>query len=169
MFRMFAKAEPEHAAFEVTKDYFQYIGMHDGYMRINNGVKHYRGFKLLRQCGTLIVCDALVGTGEHGLEWNFSCAPGVEVEKTPLGIRLSGIGRGYALRLPEGVEAEVREGAYSPSYGVTQNTRRIVCQQRRNVDGLTKWVFILGLERNVNDERIAMMANELAEALELSL
>lgn len=163
LFRMFAKAVPRHHDYRATTDYVQYIGSHDGYARLSEPAEHLRGFRFLRECGTLIICDLLKGVGTHQLEWNFACAPGIEARIEESAVRLSGTGRDYLLRVPAGVEVAVEEGAYSPSYGVAQPSKRIVCRDRRRIDGVARWAFVLGCVGELDIEQRAAAADLAAQ------
>ncbi|MCK9293984.1 MAG: heparinase II/III family protein [Desulfobulbaceae bacterium] len=167
LFRMFAKATPQHHNYRVTTDYVQYIGSHDGYTRLSEPVEHHRGFRLLRECGTLVICDLLKGAGVHQLLWSFACAPGIEVRKEEAGMLLRGKGRDYLLCFPAGVAVEVEEGSCSPSYGIEQSSQRIVCRTHHRIDGTAQWSFMLRpFDADDSEGRAAKAVSELAAAME---
>ena len=99
---------------------------HDGYARM--GVQVRREFALDRRQEVLSVRDRVSGTGEHKVEWRFLFAPAVTVQLDEERITASRDGVELRLRFHgnEEVNPHVERAWYSPSYGVRQETSRLV-------------------------------------------
>lgn len=122
LFRMFAKATPDHRRFEATDDGVRYDGSHDGYeVQLDDGVRHRRTFAHSIRGGGLDIADELTGSGRHEGEWYFHFAPGVEAsirDGARSAIICSG---GLQWRLSwddPGLAATIIDSAVSPSYGI---------------------------------------------------
>ena len=118
LFRMFAKALPEHLDFVVDASQARYRGRHNGYSSVDNPLLHERTFTLHHDTGALTIRDQLDGNGSHDLLWRFQCAPGVEAVVDDGGAVLRAGGKRWTVRSHEGVPATIGSGWYSPSYGV---------------------------------------------------
>jgi hypothetical protein len=143
LFRMFEKAEPDDLLFEARDGAVECRGRHRAYQRLTSPVIHDRTFRLLRDSGTLLLCDSISGSGRHRIEWHFHCAPGIEVIEQRDGLYVLRSARDeHAFLVPDGLRGVVNRAWYSPSYGV-----RVACwaldlscdlQLHRN----HTWVFV---------------------------
>ncbi len=118
LFRMFAKAVPEHLDFVADASHAQYRGRHNGFSSPENQIVHQRTFTLHHETGSLTIHDHLDGDGRHDLVWRFQCAPGVEAVVDDDGAVLRADGKIWTLQSLEGTPAVIIDGWYSPSYGV---------------------------------------------------
>lgn len=122
LFRMFAKATPQHIAFTATGNGIRYVGAHDGYQnQIDPGVAHRRNFDQSRRDARLEIRDVVSGEGTHLLEWYFHLAPevGLEISTDRRAAHLSR--DGYRWRFSwdaSGLEVAAVHSAVSPSYGL---------------------------------------------------
>jgi hypothetical protein len=100
------------------KDSFE--GWHDGYMRLDDPVKHRRLIELDKKTRRILVEDTVESEDEHEVELFFHCAEDRQVEAVPGGYR---IGRddepAVRLLLPslEGARSEVHRGNLAPTLG----------------------------------------------------
>ena len=124
----------DDAAFRVlewssTRQCDTFSGAHDGYRRLRFPVTVYRRIVLTHETHTLAISDTFEGAGEHDVETPVHLFPGVSA---------STIGDSSAVLLANGRRFLVEwrssepwsfsiEGAkIAPSYGVTQNSRKLV-------------------------------------------
>lgn len=125
LFRMFEKADAEHAGHGEDGAVAWYEGLHHGYERLEQGVTHRRRFEFDRDSGLLVIRDTLKGAGSHALRWHFHLAPGVMVKQGDGTVRLQAGRHGVTLHHPQGLEASVVPAWYSPSYGRRVETQAI--------------------------------------------
>jgi uncharacterized heparinase superfamily protein len=118
LFRMFAKATPEHVEFAHDQSGSRYRGRHNGYSRPDRPVEHERVFRLDAASGVLTLEDRVSGEGVFDLQWRFQCAPGLDVEHSGAQVRLRASERTWILRSHHDIAASLLSGWYSPSYGV---------------------------------------------------
>jgi uncharacterized heparinase superfamily protein len=118
LFRMFARAVPEHLEFVHDADQTVYRGRHNGYSQKQQPILHERTFTLHGATGALTIHDRLDGGGTHDLVWRFQCAPGIEAVIEPRRVLLRAGAKRWVLQSSEGIPAEVISSWYSPSYGV---------------------------------------------------
>jgi len=122
LFRMFAKATPEHRYFQCREGSAVYEGAHDGYVtQLSPGVRHIRRFEHDRRSGELKVTDRFDGAGVHRFEWNFHFDPGVvlELETNRNQARLGVGDRAWEFGWQDSsFQAQTLKGWISPSYGV---------------------------------------------------
>jgi hypothetical protein len=147
LFRMFAKAVPEHVEFTHGASGSRYRGRHNGYSRPNRPVVHERTFALDGASGVLTIEDQLSGDGTFDLQWRFQCAPGIEAEVVESGVRLRASTGIWTLHVNGGMTASIGGGWYSPSYGVRAPAPLVqfdLC--RTEVHGRT-WTFTMGRAR----------------------
>jgi hypothetical protein len=99
------------------KDSFE--GWHDGYMRLEDPVKHRRLIELDKTARTLLVEDTLEMEEAHDVELLFHCSERCSVDACNGAYMLSRDGLTVTLTLPvaEGAAAEVYCGSLSPLFG----------------------------------------------------
>jgi hypothetical protein len=99
------------------KDSFE--GWHDGYMRLEDPVKHRRLIELDKTARTLLVEDTLEMEEAHDVELLFHCSERCSVDACNGAYVLSRDGLSVTLTLPlaEGAAAEVYCGSLSPLFG----------------------------------------------------
>ena len=97
------------------KDSFE--GWHDGYMRLDDPVKHRRLIELDKAARRVVVEDTLEMEEEHEVELFFHCSELCRVVAAAEGFVISQEGVAVQLKLPAGGEAQVHEGNLSPMLG----------------------------------------------------
>jgi hypothetical protein len=97
------------------KDSFE--GWHDGYLRLEDPVKHRRLVQLDKRARRILIEDVLEMEDEHEVELFFHCAEACRVDPAPGGYVLSRDGLEARLLLPEGGAARVERGALAPICG----------------------------------------------------
>ena len=133
LFRMFAKATPEHRSFECSEGSAIYEGAHDGYVaQLSPGVRHIRRFEHDRRSGELKFTDRFDGEGVHRFEWNFHFDPGVvlALDADRNQARLEVGDRAWELAWQDpSLQAQALKGWISPSYGIRIATSvlRLAC------------------------------------------
>jgi len=144
LFRMFAKAEPEHVEFVTDADRSRYRGRHNGYSRLPHPVVHERCFELDHASGALVIADRLTGEGSHNLVWRFHCAPGVSVATEVDGsLSLRSNGLAWSLRSLDRLTPSVEDAWYSPSYGVRVASKAIEFRVEQQLPRQPDWTFRL--------------------------
>ena len=142
LFRLFESARAEHVSFDDRTGTVEYVGRHHGYERLADPVTHERAWTLDKASGSLEIVDRLSGRGEHGLQWRFLLAPGVNAERVDDGtLGLSAAGRRFVLRYPAGLAMTLEPVAYSPSYGVAVPSLAVQLTARVALDGPRAWTF----------------------------
>lgn len=129
LFRMFAKANPQHIRFESNSDGMVYEGCHDGYVQqLASPATHTRRFVHDRANGRLTLADTLSGSGTHEAVWHFHFDPNVAVRLDPVERAVNLSTRGMAWRLQwstSNLEPHLIESSISPSYGVAIPSRAL--------------------------------------------
>ncbi len=97
------------------KDSFE--GWHDGYLRLEDPVKHRRLVQLDKRTRRVLIEDVLEMEDEHEVEVLFHCAEACRVDAVPGGYALARDGVTVKLLLPEGGAARVERGALAPIFG----------------------------------------------------
>ena len=97
------------------KDSFE--GWHDGYMRLEDPVKHRRLVQLDKRARRVLIEDVLEMEDEHEVELFFHCSEACRVDPVPGGYALARDGLTLKLLLPEGGAARVERGALAPILG----------------------------------------------------
>jgi hypothetical protein len=97
------------------KDSFE--GWHDGYMRLEDPVKHRRLIELDKGARRLLIEDSLEMGEEHEVELFFHCAEDCRVDAAGEGYRLERDGIALRLQLPGGGASELYRGSLSPLLG----------------------------------------------------
>jgi len=97
------------------KDSFE--GWHDGYMRLDDPVKHRRLIELDKRARRLLIEDSLEMGEEHEVELFFHCAEDCRVDAAGEGYRLERDGIALHLQLPAGGASELYRGSLSPLLG----------------------------------------------------
>jgi uncharacterized heparinase superfamily protein len=144
LFRMFAKAQPEHVEFLADAVRSRYRGRHDGYTRLPHPVVHERSFELEHASGMLEIADRLTGEGAHTVVWRFHCAPGVTVAIEADGsLTLRSGALAWSLRSLDRLAPSVDESWYSPSYGVRVPAQAIEFRIEQRFSGVHDWTFRL--------------------------
>lgn len=144
LFRMFAKAEPEHVEFVADAVRSRYRGRHDGYSRLPHPVVHERSFELEHASGVLEIADRLTGEGTHTLVWRFQCAPGASVAIEADGsLSLRSGGLAWSLRSLDRLTPSVEDAWYSPSYGVRLPAKAIEFRVEQRLPRQQDWTFRL--------------------------
>jgi hypothetical protein len=99
------------------KDSFE--GWHDGYMRLEDPVKHRRLIELDKRARRVLIEDTLEMGEEHEVELLFHCSERCTVDPVPGGYLISQGGIALKLALPEidGACAAVYRGSTAPLLG----------------------------------------------------
>ena len=98
------------------KDTFE--GWHDGYLRLEDPVKHRRLIELDKNARRVVVEDTLEMEDEHEIELMFHCGEGCTLEPAGAGgFVVAQDGLSLRIVLPAGGEAAVYRGSLSPIYG----------------------------------------------------
>ena len=97
------------------KDSFE--GWHDGYLRLDDPVKHRRLIELDKRARRIVIEDQLEMEDEHEVELYFHCSEACRVDPVPGGFVLSREGITLRLALPAGGTARVERGALAPILG----------------------------------------------------
>ena len=144
LFRMFAKAIPEHVEFVSDARGSRYRGRHNGYSQPQRPVVHERAFALDGASGVLTIEDQLNGDGTFDLQWRFQCAPGIDAEVSEGDVRLRAATGTWTLKADDGLPVSIMSGWYSPSYGIRVPAPLVQFELRRaEVQGRT-WTFTMG-------------------------
>jgi hypothetical protein len=97
------------------KDSFE--GWHDGYMRLEDPVKHRRLVQLDKRARRVLVEDVLEMEDEHEVELFFHCSEACRVDPVPGGYALERDGVTIKLLMPASGAARVERGALAPIAG----------------------------------------------------
>ena len=97
------------------KDSFE--GWHDGYMRLEDPVKHRRLLQLDKCERRMLIEDVLEMEDQHEVELLFHCSEACRVDPVPGGYALERDGVTIKLLLPAGGAARVERGALAPIAG----------------------------------------------------
>ena len=98
------------------KDSFE--GWHDGYMRLEDPVKHRRLIELDKRARRILVEDTLEMGEEHDVELFFHCHEDCSVDAVPGGYLISRDGISLRLQLPEvGTQRRSAPGSLAPVLG----------------------------------------------------
>jgi hypothetical protein len=97
------------------KDSFE--GWHDGYMRLEDPVKHRRLLQLDKRERRVLIEDVLEMEDQHEVELLFHCSEACRVDPVPGGYALERDGVTIKLLLPAGGTARVERGALAPIAG----------------------------------------------------
>ena len=97
------------------KDSFE--GWHDGYLRLEDPVKHRRLIELDKRARRVLIEDVFEMQGEHEVELAFHCSERCTVSAVEGGYAIENDGTAIRLVLPGGGTSEVRRGELSPIGG----------------------------------------------------
>jgi hypothetical protein len=99
------------------KDSFE--GWHDGYMRLDDPVKHRRLIELDKRARRVLIEDTLDMGEEHEVELFFHCSERCSVDAVPGGYVIGQQGATVSIILPEldGAETAVHRGSMAPIAG----------------------------------------------------
>jgi len=97
------------------KDSFE--GWHDGYVRLDDPVKHRRLIELDKGARRLLIEDSLEMAEAHEVELFFHCAEQCRVDAVAEGFLIERDGIVLRLVLPAGGAAELYRGSLSPLFG----------------------------------------------------
>ena len=97
------------------KDCFE--GWHDGYLRLEDPVKHRRLVQLDKRARRVLIEDVLEMEDEHEVELFFHCSEACRVDPVPGGYVLERDGVTVKLMLPASGEARVERGTLAPILG----------------------------------------------------
>jgi len=97
------------------KDSFE--GWHDGYLRLEDPVKHRRLVQLDKRARRVLIEDVLEMEDEHEVELFFHCSEACRVDPVPGGYVLERDGATVKLMLPASGEARVERGTLAPILG----------------------------------------------------
>jgi hypothetical protein len=99
------------------KDSFE--GWHDGYLRLDDPVRHRRLIELDKRARRVLIEDTLEMEDEHDVELLFHCSEHCSVEAVPGGYRIENDGIALTLLLPQGLAGtqRVERGATAPIQG----------------------------------------------------
>ena len=100
-----------------TPDKDSFEGWHDGYLRLEDPVKHRRLVQLDKRARRILVEDVLEMEDEHEVELFFHCAEACRFDVLECGYVLERDGVAVRLLLPAGGAARVERGALSPICG----------------------------------------------------
>jgi len=106
-----------------------FAGRHRGYERL--GVDVAREIQLDKRSGRLEIIDVIAGEGVHEVVVPLHLAPGVSVEQRGNDLRLSSVGRTFAVAVSgDGWDLEREATTISPSYGVALRAERLLWKRR---------------------------------------
>jgi hypothetical protein len=99
------------------KDSFE--GWHDGYMRLEDPVKHRRLIELDKKARRVLIEDSLEMGDEHEVELLFHCAEQCSLKAAPGGYTIRQDGRVIRLTLPshDSASTTVYSGSVAPIFG----------------------------------------------------
>ena len=102
-----------------STDQDSFEGWHDGYMRLDDPVKHRRLIQLNKSARQVLVEDTLEMGEEHDVELLFHCAEHCRLEAIPQGYLVSRGDRSIRILLPEldGSSAMIHRGSLAPILG----------------------------------------------------
>jgi hypothetical protein len=94
-------------------------GWHNGYLRLEDPVKHRRLIQLQKKARKVLIEDTLEMEDEHDVELFFHCAETCRVESVPHGYVVSQGALSIRLQLPDiaGSETSVQRGSLAPILG----------------------------------------------------
>jgi hypothetical protein len=94
-------------------------GWHNGYLRLEDPVKHRRLIQLHKKARRVVIEDTLEMEDEHDVELFFHCAETCRVESVPHGYVVSQGALSIRLQLPDiaGSETSVQRGSLAPIMG----------------------------------------------------
>jgi hypothetical protein len=94
-------------------------GWHNGYLRLEDPVKHRRLLQLQKKARKVLIEDTLEMEDEHDVELFFHCAETCRVESVPHGYVVSQGALSIRLQLPDiaGSETSVQRGSLAPILG----------------------------------------------------
>ena len=98
-------------------------GWHDGYMRLDDPVKHRRVIELDKRTRRIVIEDTLEMEEAHDVELFFHCSERCSVDAFPGGHVVSRDGIALRILLPalEGASSQVYHGNLSPMLGWRSN------------------------------------------------
>ena len=144
IFRLFESANPVHENISEGGEILTYTGSHTGYDRVLDGCLHRRSFIFQKKTGELVIKDFLKGNDTCQLSWNFTLAPGVDINyENDSKIILISNQQKINLIYPEGFQMSVKETGYSPSYGVEKACKALKFESTRALSSIgNEWEFI---------------------------
>ncbi len=100
-------------------DQDSFEGWHDGYMRLEDPVKHRRLIQLHKKARRVLIEDTLEMEEEHEVELFFHCGEHCRVDPVPGGFVVSHGSRSIRISLPqrEGASSAVQRGSIAPIAG----------------------------------------------------
>ncbi|TAK84954.1 MAG: alginate lyase family protein [Betaproteobacteria bacterium] len=112
-----ARAESSLWLSSAEKDTFE--GWHDGYLRLEDPVKHRRLIELDKRARRLVIEDTLEMDEDHEVELLFHCSERCSVENQNGCLRIVREGRAIVLRLPQasGCVVQLYRGCVAPILG----------------------------------------------------
>jgi hypothetical protein len=118
-FMWLAKARAGCSLWLSSPDKDSFEGWHDGYMRLDDPVKHRRLIELDKRTRRVLIEDTLDMGEEHDVELFFHCSERCSVDSVPGGYLVSQEGVSIKLLLPEsaGAGPEVHRGSMAPLLG----------------------------------------------------
>lgn len=124
-----------------TGDIDIFKGSHSGYMRLPDPARPVRTIALDKNRNRLAVLDVIEAGGEHHVTVPFNLAPGVSAEPAPgeRGLVLKTGGKEFMFVWADNARwnCELKEGWFSPSYGVKQKIVRVELSSRGPIPPLT--------------------------------
>ncbi|MBL8470189.1 MAG: alginate lyase family protein [Rhodocyclaceae bacterium] len=135
LWNMHYDAVPEAVHWEVAADHAVFVGAHAGYERLQPPVRVCRTVLLDFLAHGLYVADSFTGSGQHEVTIPLHLAPGVEVHSnTPGEVTLSVGTRCFRVwwRADSGYGLQVEDARVSRTYGLFENTRRLVWRRARS-------------------------------------
>ncbi|MGQ0656420.1 MAG: alginate lyase family protein, partial [Betaproteobacteria bacterium] len=131
------------------KDSFE--GWHDGYMRLEDPVKHRRLIELDKKARRLLVEDTLEMADEHEVELFFHCHERCRVDAVAGGFLISRKKKALKLVLPECGEARLERGALAPMLGWVsrrfdrrEQTTTIVWRAKLSGQSILRTAIVIG-------------------------
>jgi len=94
------KADARCTRWESTAAHDVFEGVHDGYGRLGDPVRHRRTIVFDKRARRIVIEDALQMRGEHQIELFFHCGERCAIEATPAGYALNAGDRTLSIRLP---------------------------------------------------------------------
>jgi hypothetical protein len=125
----------ELAATESEKNQHFFIGVHNGYTRLEDPVHHYRSILFFDEAN-LLIRDSFSGTGRHKFQLNYHLHPDVTIDQAGKWWVLENHGESVFLKIGDGFLKPVKGtqnpimGWFSSRYGEKEPTTVLTCNKR---------------------------------------
>lgn len=147
-----SKVKVENIEFYQTNEIVKYIGKHNGYDYIENGLIHQRSFELNNLTKTLIIVDSVVCKSSHNIKINYHLHPNIIAKPKKSGFLLFLNGEEIASLTFESItdyKTYTYDSSFSESYGVKTDNKVICLESNINKSA----IFISIIEFGTNGFR----------------